>query len=563
MRTDPRKLEGATFDLLVIGGGIQGAAIARDAAARGARVLLVESRDFGGGTSSRSSRLVHGGLRYLQQGHLALVREALGERERLLRLAPHLVRPLPVVLPFYDDGSQGGWWRGTGRRWMTRLGVEAYSRLARRSTLPMPEGLDADEATARFPGLRRKGLKGAVAYWDARTVDMRLTLANVVDAVRRGAVACNHCSVIGAVGGAVLLRDGVSGAEVRVRPRITVNAAGPRADSVRRILGVDGEDLVRTTRGSHFVLAPRAGETSLAAFLPDGRIQFVVPHPDGVVTGTTDVDDPPTQADSSVMESQPSVPEADSAYLLDALGHLLDPAPTGQDIRFAYCGWRSLPNRRGSAGGVNREAFTVGEECSAGAVHTVVGGKLTTHRALGERVANAMLAALGSAPMGPSPTRRAALPGGGGPQDYGDPLWWRHGSESAQVREAANGRWSGHWKHDELVGPERPFLMSEVVHAVRHQGVVTFTDLVLHRLFHLQGPSLQGTWLRRAWEVFAEERQWTCASGSDTGQPGTDSSGAGGSPGGGLGADDYKTSVAVLRAEVARITGGLSVSVPE
>ncbi|MGB3965781.1 MAG: FAD-dependent oxidoreductase, partial [Planctomycetota bacterium] len=307
MRTDPRDLHGATFDLAVIGAGIQGAAIAREAAVRGHAVLLVDARDVAAGTSSRSSRLVHGGLRYLQHGHWALVREALHERERLLRLCPHLVRPLPMLMPFFRD---------TGvPRWRLRLGIWLYSRLAGRSTLPRPRALTAGEAAAMFPGLRTDGLRSAVGFFDAATRDSALTVANAIAAHAAGAKVATHCAVVGSSPKGLRLVDTFTGNEVTVGAKVVVNAAGPGADAVRRMLRIAGGPLVRTTRGSHLVLDPRPGETALAAFLPDGRIQFVVPHRDGTLCGTTDVDD-------ALTGDEGGPPAADVDYLLAALGQL-------------------------------------------------------------------------------------------------------------------------------------------------------------------------------------------------------------------------------------------------
>mgnify|MGYP002051748856 CR=1 FL=1 len=168
MRIDLRQLDGEAFDVVVVGAGIQGAALAREASARGLSTLLLDARDVAAGTSSRSSQLVHGGLRYLRHGHLALVREALFERERLLRLAPHLVRPLPMLMPFYQDSGVA--------RWKMRLGTWLYSKLAGGSTLPRPRSLSAQAAVDAFPGLRTNGLRSAIEFYDARTQDGRLCI---------------------------------------------------------------------------------------------------------------------------------------------------------------------------------------------------------------------------------------------------------------------------------------------------------------------------------------------------------------------------------------------------
>ncbi|MDH4380532.1 MAG: glycerol-3-phosphate dehydrogenase/oxidase [Gammaproteobacteria bacterium] len=485
-RTTPSTLTGHRFDLLVVGGGIQGAAIAREAALRGLSVLLVEAEDFAGGTSSRSSRLIHGGLRYLREGHVALVREALQERERLLRLAPHLVWPQAMLMPFFEDSS--------GSRLVGWLGMQAYRLLAGRSRLPGPGVLSARAAVAAFPGLRSRGLRGALQFYDAATVDGRLTLANLEDAARAGARLINHCALVGlAAGGGLRLADRLGDTEITVHARQVVNAAGPRADAVRRLLGQDGKDLVRTTRGSHLVLPPRPTDRALAAFLPDGRIQFVIPHTDGTICGTTDVDQP-------VGDTEPGVPEADVRYVFDALAWLLDPPPTPQDVRHAWCGLRALPAGNGPPGALNREAFLVTESLPGGKLHTIVGGKLTTHRALAERSINQLFSPRSAG----SPSRDRALPGGEGPACPDDPLWARHGCEAIAVRRLCEEEpaWAA------PLCPHRPMLGAELVYALREQAAVSFSDVMLRRLWHTQGPCLDEECLRRAHGVFMRERRW-------------------------------------------------------
>jgi len=484
LRTDPRELHGSTQDLIVVGAGIQGAAIARDAAARGLRVVLVDARDLAAGTSSRSSRLVHGGLRYLKQGHLALVREALQERERLLRSCPHLVRPLPMLMPFFREG-------GVSPLAM-RVGTALYARLAGHSTLPRPRRLDADAAVAAFPGLRRQGLRHAIEFFDAATQDTRLTLANVLAAAAAGAKIVTHCAVVGGGGDGLYLVDALTDIETIVRARHVVNATGPRADALRAALHAAGEPLVRQSRGSHLVLPPRAGETALAAFLPDGRIQFVVPHRDGTLCGTTDVDD-------ELAGDEGAPPAADVDYLLDSLRFLMDPAPAAADVRFAYAGWRSLPAGKGPPGALNREAFVVDEDIASGRLHTIVGGKLTTHRSLAERVVRRIFDLREA-----SPTRGQSLPGGDGPREVTEPLWWRHGSRAALVRDLVDEEPA--WRQP--LCPHRPFLAAELVHALRHDGAVTFADTMLRRLVHSQGPCLEESCLLAAHALFLRERQW-------------------------------------------------------
>lgn len=507
LRTDPRQLQGHTFDLAVIGGGIQGAAFAREAALRGARVLLVEAGDFGSGTSSRSSRLIHGGLRYLRQGRLSLVREALRERERLLRLAPHLVRPLPMLLPFF---------RGGGRPWLQRFGVHAYATLAGRSTMPRPRAFTAQQCVMAFPELRQRDLLSGLQFFDAATEDARLTLANVEAAAESGALVCNHCKAADHKNGALLLFDGISGDAVSVHARVIVNATGPGVDILRRALAIGDRPLLRISRGAHLVLPPRPGECALAAFLPDRRIQFVIPHRDGTLCGTTEFDD---EAD----EEQPAVAAADVDYLLQALGQLLDPAPSRADAVYAYAGWRALPATKGPAGAVDREAFLVHERLGQSQLYNVVGGKLTTHRSFAERSVQQILGT-----SGPSPSRSRPLPGGGGPRDVRDPLWWRHGSVAAQLHaQVERQRELG-----EPICPHRPFLAVEAAHALRRQAAVTFADLMLRRLVHSQGPCLREACLRRAHELFLQHRQWPLDDGT-------------------------RAALAALRAEVRHLTGGI------
>ena len=508
VRSDPRQLDGETFDVVVVGAGIQGAAIAREAAARGLSTLLLDSRDIAAGTSSRSSQLVHGGLRYLRHGHLSLVREALRERERLLRLAPHLVRPLPMLMPFYPDSGVA--------RWKMRVGTWLYAKLGGRTTLPGPRSLTARQAAEAFEGLRTDGLKGAIEYYDARTQDGRLTLANVVAAVLLGCRFVNHATLQSVEGGRLRIVDEVAGADVRVRARHVINAAGPAVDSLRRACDVEGEDLVRLSRGSHLVLPPRAGELAVAAFLPDERIQFVIPHDGGTLCGTTDVDD-----ELARYETPP--PSADLDYLQSALGYLLADPPGREDVRYAYAGWRALPRVTGPAGALNREAFVVTEEIASGSLHTVVGGKLTTHRAFAERTIARIFGF-----EGPSPTQTAALPGGDGPREVDDPLWWRHGSRVRQIRSLV------HERADlaEPLCPHRPFLVGELVHALRHEGAVTFADLMMRRLMHVLGPCPEEACLAAAHAWFVRERRWPVD-------------------------DDREQAIASVRQQIREVTGDL------
>lgn len=484
MRTDPRELDNKTYDLLVVGGGIQGAAIAREAAMCGRKVLLVEARDFAWGSSSRSSRLLHGGLRYLAQGNLALVREALEERERLLRQVPHLARPVPMLMPFYPDSGMGPF--------KAKLGIRTYAMLARRSTLPSPRAVSAREAAAAFPGLRTRDLRGGMIFFDAATSDARLTIANVQAAVAAGAQVANHCELVARRPHTLILRDHVSASEVQVRVRTVVNATGTHADMVRARMGIGAKPLVRASRGSHLVLPARPGETALCAFLPDERIQFVIPHRDGTVCGTTD--------EYERVEGQdPSVPEEDIDYLLDALAWLMESAPARGDIVFGSSGWRALPVGKGPPGAIHRDGHLVHEQVAGMDLWTVVGGKLTTHRSFAERACTQVVGGPGR-----SSSRDVPLPGGEGPRDVQDPLWWRHGSAWIELRALCE-------KDPSLAAPlcpHRPFLRVELVHAARTLGAVSLADALLRRLASTTGPCLEPGCLAAAYELHAAHAAW-------------------------------------------------------
>src|SRR5262245_52663368 len=269
-------LGGETFDLLVVGGGINGAGIARDAAMRGLRTALVERADFASGTSSRSSKLIHGGLRYLEQGHVRLVLEAVRERERLRRLAPHLVRPQEFIFPIYRGGPV--------RKFMLAAGLWAYDLLAGLWNVHRHHMLGADAVAAAEPALRRDGLLGAGQYWDARTDDARLVLETALAASREGAVLVSYAEVAGVEkeGGRIVgarVKDLIGGDTVTVRARVVVNAAGPWVDRVSE-LDAPSPARLRLTKGVD-VVVPRERVGNRAAIVlhavRDRRVMFAIP----------------------------------------------------------------------------------------------------------------------------------------------------------------------------------------------------------------------------------------------------------------------------------------------
>ena len=379
----------------MIGGGIQGVAVARDAALRGLRVSLVEAGDLASGTSSRTSKLVHGGIRYLETGEFGLVREALRERSILLRTAPGFVRPVPFLLPHYRR-------QGRPRSWI-RLGLGLYSLLAREAPadLRAHRSVSPAEALALEPSLEPRGLEGASLFFDAQMEDARLCVALAMDGTRAGLDLATHTAVVSlARDGATWrarLRNGIDGSERESAARFVVNAAGPWADDVGHLLG-DDRARVRRTRGTHVVVPAVARQHALLLTARrDGRVFFVLPWGGHSLVGTTDVDD--DRAPETV-----SPPPEDIRYLLDEAGHAV-PALRGVRPVRAFAGVRSLVRGGASRPWVNAREHRVVSE--PGRI-TLIGGKYTTHRSLAERVVGQVAAAL-RAKAGPCETARRTL----------------------------------------------------------------------------------------------------------------------------------------------------------
>ncbi|MGA9837821.1 MAG: glycerol-3-phosphate dehydrogenase/oxidase, partial [Gemmatimonadaceae bacterium] len=369
---------GASFDLLVVGGGITGAGIARDAALRGFQVLLVDRNDFASGTSSRSSRLIHGGLRYLEHGQLKLVFEASSERRRLLRLAPHLVHPLRFVWPVYV-GARVPYWK-------VLAGVTLYDALAMFHNVHRHQRLSVAAVQDEEPRLASDGLEGGVSYYDAATDDARLTLANVLDAERAGAVVLNHVAVDafalarGRAVGAHLV-DRLTGDAVDVLARATVNATGPWSDDVRKLEGAADRPRVRGSKGTH-ILVPRdrVGNTAALTLLSptDGRVMFALPAGAFTVFGTTDTF-------TSARPDEVRASEDDVAYLLRAANTFFPAAHLGRsDVVSAWAGIRPLvATTADSPNAASREHAI---QVTPAGVVTITGGKLTTYRIMAAQV---------------------------------------------------------------------------------------------------------------------------------------------------------------------------------
>lgn len=374
-----RLRDAGDWDVVVIGGGATGLGCAVDAASRGYATLLLEAHDFAKGTSSRATKLIHGGVRYLAQANLPLVHEALVERSRLLANAPHLVHPLRFVVPAY--------------RWLERplfaAGLMLYDLLAGSHGLAPSRSLDAAATLAALPTLNPSELKGGTAYWDAQFDDAGLAIALMRTALDHGALALNYMPVsglmleAGRVGG-VIARDVETGETFGVRARAVVNATGVWADAVRRLESAATAPLLRPSQGAHVVVdrAFLPGDTALLIpQTPDGRVLFVIPWQGKVLIGTTDL----ARGDVPV---EPAVLPGEIEFILSAAARYLQRAPGATDVRSVFAGLRPLVDA-----GAGRDSRTLSRghvvEVSPGGLVTVTGGKWTTYRRMAQEAIDA------------------------------------------------------------------------------------------------------------------------------------------------------------------------------
>ena len=382
------------LDLLIVGGGINGAGIARDAAGRGLRVLLCEKGDLAGATSSASSKMIHGGLRYLEHGAFRLVRESLAEREVLLKTAPHLVRPMRFVLPHGP---------GLRPRWMVRLGLFLYDRLGGARTLPASAALDLRDG--QFGEPLREEVRAGFVYSDCVVDDARLTVANARDAARLGATILTRTELIEARREGGLWRAafaGADGARQTVSARILVNAAGPWAPEVRDRAGLSGRARLRLIKGSHIVV-PRlyAGDHAYLLQNDDRRVVFAIPFErDYTLIGTT-------EAAVAAPQVEP-VSDAEIAYLCRAVGRWFKRAPALEDVVWRFSGVRPLYDDGAKSAAATSRDYVFELDDNGPPCLSIFGGKLTTYRHLSE----AALTRLGPhlPGMGPPWTASAMLP---------------------------------------------------------------------------------------------------------------------------------------------------------
>jgi len=483
-RRDPEAGVTDQYDIVVIGGGINGAGIARDAALRGAKVILLEKNDFGSGTSSWSSRLIHGGLRYLEHGEIPLVFESLHERRRLRQLASHLVRELKLSIPIYADSRRG--------KFIIRLGMLAYDLLSVRKKLPMHRMLTARELLMEEPGLREEGLTGGAQYFDAQvTFAERLVIENVIAAQEAGAVVRNYSSVIGITVReqgvrSVQFVDQSSGVETEISARVVVNAAGPWVDRVLATVNREMKPLMGGTKGSHIVVSRFPGAPSSAFYVEakkDGRPFFIIPWNDLVLIGTTDIryQGDPGDVTASAEEVDYLVEETNAVFPSAGLSRA--------SIHYAYAGVRPLPRHdKGPESAITRKHIILTHRGLAKGLMSIIGGKLTTYRNLAELVVNKSMREL-SGEFDKCQTRELPLPGCVDLDDAArkvmaspgistacaDRLLSIYGSRALEIITFSA-------EHPGFIDEAETVLVAEVVHAMRKEFAATLTDIVHRRL---------------------------------------------------------------------------------
>ncbi|MGH7785501.1 MAG: glycerol-3-phosphate dehydrogenase/oxidase [Candidatus Binatia bacterium] len=379
------------WDMLVIGGGATGVGVAVDAAARGYEVLLLEQADFGKGTSSRSTKLVHGGVRYLEQGNISLVMEALKERGLLRQNAPHLVRDLAFVVPNYD------WWEAP----FYGLGLKVYNLLSGKYGFGASKILSKAETLARLPNLNQNGLRGGVMYFDGQFDDARLLINLVVTAAEQGATLLNYAPVTGLTRDAEGFVDGAvahdleSGAELRVAAKVVINAAGPFCDMVRRLLDPGVAPMIAPSQGIHLVFDRSFLPGGSAIMVPktsDNRVLFAIPWHNHTLVGTTD-----TPITEPLLEPRPL--EEEIRFILDTAAEYLTKQPTRADVLSAFVGIRPLVK---TGNGANTAALSRDHtiHIDQSGLLSIAGGKWTTYRNMAEDCVNqaATLARLADKP---------------------------------------------------------------------------------------------------------------------------------------------------------------------
>ncbi|MDB5386730.1 MAG: glpD 2 [Planctomycetaceae bacterium] len=456
----------ATWDMVIIGGGASGVGVAVDAASRGYQVLLLEQYDFGKGTSSRSTKLVHGGVRYLEQGNISLVMEALKERGLLRQNAPHLVHDLAFVVPSYT------WWESP----FYGFGLKVYNMLSGRYRFGPTSRLSRDETLQRLPTIKTEGLKGGVVYYDGQFDDTRLLINLVATAAEQGATLLNYFAVTGLrrdaegfVNG-VTARDSESGRDYEFSARVVINASGVFCDSIRKMADPAASSLVAPSQGIHLVFERSFLPGCSAIMVPhtaDGRVMFAIPWHDHTLVGTTDV----AIHDTPI---EPRATDEEINFILETASRYLERAPTRADILSVFAGIRPLV-RAGDQKSTSSLSRSHTIHIDNSGLLTLTGGKWTTYRNMSEDCVD-QATTLAQLEDRPCCTRTLAIHGHRVP-DEALGHFTVYGSDALEIRNLIeeNAAW-GEPLHAAL-----PYTAAEVIWATRHEMARTVEDVLARR----------------------------------------------------------------------------------
>ena len=500
------------FDLIVIGGGITGAGVARDAALRGLSTLLLEKRDYASGVSSKTTRLVHGGLRYLANFEIDLVAEALRERAILRKQAPYLITPMPIVIPLYKGDPHG--------RAAVSVGIHLYELLSREKDIPHYFTAGRERTLAREPRLRQEGLKGSALFYDHQIIlPERLVIENIIAAREAGATVLNHVGAerIEEAGDGVVVtaRDGLSGGALTFRSRVLINAGGPWVDAVRRAGGIDRKKIINPTKGIHLIM-PKLSEQALFVASRDGRMFFIIPMDRWSLIGTTD-----TKYDGDLDEVHADAADVD--YLLSESRRVLPGLDiTRASILYTYAGVRPLAFAGERESRISRKHRVVAEGRS-GRIITIAGGKYTPYRNMAEDAVDAACRKLGrkiscetarrplagSLPAELDEYMREAVPQMAerfaASDDTVRHLVRLYGARTDRVLRLAQ---EDRGLADNL-SPESGDICAQVVYAVREEGARTIADIVLRRMHLGITSSRGGPQAERIAEIAGRELGWS------------------------------------------------------
>jgi glycerol-3-phosphate dehydrogenase len=466
------RLSSERFDIVIVGGGATGLGAAVEAASRGYNVALLEAYDFAKGTSSRSTKLVHGGVRYLAQGNIGLVREALRERGRMRHNAPHLVHSLEFVVPAYD------WWAGP----YYGIGLKLYDVLAGKLGIGKTKLISRDEAVERIPTIEPNGLQGGVVYFDGQFDDARLAMTLAMTAADKGAAVVNYAPIVALLHegdrvAGVVVRDSESGQEIEVRGKAVINATGVFADKVRTMDDPAARPTVAPSQGVHLVLPREFLPTQTALMVPrtdDGRVLFVVPWHGKAIVGTTD-----TSVPSAEVEPKPLEDEIE--FLVTHARRYLSRDPERGDVLAVYAGLRPLVKGDGEGGtaALSRDHTIL---LSRTGLITIVGGKWTTYRKMGEDVIDraAVVAGLEARPSVTAEMLLHAAPTGEQPElESGSSAeaLSMYGSDAAHIKALV----AQDPELGQLLHPRLPYIRAEVVWSVRQEASRTVEDALARR----------------------------------------------------------------------------------